>query len=175
MKYKIRKAKFEDAKGIAKVHIKSWRETYIGIVDDEYLKSLVLETRTKKWQEILRDPKPDSWTFIAENEGGEIVGFISGGSARENFAEFKGEMYAIYILKNHQGNKLGYRLTKKLCSTLKKHSINSVYVCVLKDNESKNFYTKYNAKLFKTKKLKVGKRDLLEEYYGWMNFDNFLR
>ncbi len=175
MKYKIRKAKLEDAKGIAKVHIKSWRETYKGIVDDEYLKSLALGPRTKKWQEILKKSKDDSWTFVAEDEDGNIVGFISGGSAREHVAQFKGEIYGIYILKKHQGNKLGYRLTKKLCSILKKLGVNNMYVCVLKDNKSKNFYTKYGAKLFKTKKNKIGKRTLLEEYYKWVNFGNFLQ
>ena len=175
MKYKIRKAKFEDAKGIAKVHLKSWRETYQGIIDDEYLKNMALGPRTKKWQKILKVPKSDGWTFIAEDESGNIVGFISGGLAREHFVQFKGEVYAIYILKEHQGNKLGHRLTKKLCSMLKKIGISNMYVCVLKDNESKNFYTRYAAKLFKTETRKIGKRMLAEEYYGWMNFDNFLK
>ena len=175
MKYKIRKAKFEDAKKIAKIHIKSWRETYKGIVDDEYLKNLTLGPRTKKWQDILEKPKGDSWTFVAEDETGNIVGFILGGSAREHVAQFKGEMCAIYILKKHQGNKLGYRLIRKLCFMLKKRGINNMYVCVLKDNKSKNFYTKYGAKFFKVKKVKVGKRTVLEEYYGWVNFGNFLK
>ena len=79
MKYKIRIAKLKDAKGIAKVHVKSWRETYKEIVDDEYLKSLALGPRTKKWQEILEKPKDDGWTFVAEDTTGKIVGFISGG------------------------------------------------------------------------------------------------
>src|SRR3989338_3956064 len=143
MKYKIRKAKFEDSKGIAKVHIQSWRETYQGIVDDEYLKSLALRPRTKKLQEILKKQKKGSWTYVVEDEYDKIVGFISGGVSREHVAQFKGELYAIYILKKHQKNKLGYRLTKKLCSMLKKHGINNMFVCVLRDNESKVFYAKY--------------------------------
>jgi ribosomal protein S18 acetylase RimI-like enzyme len=175
MKYNIRKAKLEDAKGITKVHITSWRETYRGIVDDEYLKSLSIETRTKKWETILKTPKDDKWTFVAEDESGKIVGFISGGLAQEYFAKFTGELYAIYILKKDQGEKLGYRLTKKLCSMLQKLEINTMYVCVLADNQSKNFYTKYGAKRFKSKPVNIGKQMLQEEYYGWKNFENFLK
>lgn len=175
MKYQIRKAKFDDAKGIAKVHINSWHETYKGIIDDEYLKSLALEPRFKYWQEILEKPKENSWTFVAEDEDGSIVGFIAGGSAREHIAQFKGEIYSIYVLKKHQGYKLGYLLTKKLCLMLNKNGIKNMYVCVLQDNNSKNFYTRYGAKLFKTKIINIGKKTLPEEYYGWENFGNFLK
>ncbi len=127
MKYKIRKINFEDAKGIAKVHIKSWRETYKGIVDDEYLKNLTLKSRTKKWEEIFEKPKDDNWIFVVEDEDGNIVGFISGGSAREHVAQFKGELFAIYILKKHHGCNLGFRLTKKLCSIMESKTCMSVY------------------------------------------------
>ena len=175
MKYRIRKAKFEDAKGIAKVHIKSWRETYKGIVDEEYLRNLDLEHRTNKWKEILEKPKPHSWTFVAVDEDEKVVGFISGGAAREKVAQYKGEMYAIYILKRAQGYKLGYRLTKRLCSILTKQGIKNMYVCVLRENNSKTFYTRYGAKFLKTKRLNIGKKTLPEEYYGWMNFGNFLK
>lgn len=174
MKYKIRKAKLDDAKGIARVHIQSWRETYRGIVDDEYLKSLELKPRTLKWEESLGESKKDSWFFVAEDDNSNIVGFISGGIAREPIEQFKGELYAIYILKKHQKNKLGFRLTKKLCAMLSKQGVNTMFVCVLRDNISKAFYTKYGATLFKTKKIKIGKQLLIEEYYGWKNLDNFI-
>lgn len=35
---KIRKAVLTDAKGIAKVHVDSWRTTYKNIIPDEFLK-----------------------------------------------------------------------------------------------------------------------------------------
>jgi ribosomal protein S18 acetylase RimI-like enzyme len=175
MKYKIRKATFEDAKGIATLHVKGWRETYKGIVVDEHLKNLSIPQRTKKWQLALAEPKKDEWIFVVEDSKGTIVGLISGGRSRDTkIKKFKGELYAIYIYKNHQKNKLGYRLTKKLCLMLKKHRIQSMFVIVLRDNDSKNFYAKYGAKQFKTKKVEIGKRTLVEDYYGWRNFNKFV-
>jgi hypothetical protein len=35
--FQIRKAKLEDASGIASVHIESWKTTYKGIVSANYL------------------------------------------------------------------------------------------------------------------------------------------
>ena len=43
MKDLIRKAKVEDAKGIATIVATAWQETYRGIVNDEYLDNLTNE------------------------------------------------------------------------------------------------------------------------------------
>jgi L-amino acid N-acyltransferase YncA len=175
MQYKIRKAQLADAKGIAKVHIQSWRETYRGIVADEYLKNLSLTKRIRRWQEMLSKPTKESWTFVSEDTKSRVVAFASAGRSRDmDNKKFKGELYAIYILKKHQGAGLGFRLVKKLCSTLTKYGMNNMFVAVLKDNTSKNFYTKLGAQLFKTAKIKIGKQKLVEEYYGWKNLKHFV-
>ena len=46
----IRKAELEDAKGIAKVHVDSWRTTYKGIVPDTFLENLSYENREQIWK-----------------------------------------------------------------------------------------------------------------------------
>jgi len=43
----IRKAKLDDATGIAKVHVDSWRTTYKGIIPDDFLNNLSYEQRTE--------------------------------------------------------------------------------------------------------------------------------
>lgn len=74
----IRKARSEDAKGIAKVHIDSWRTTYRGIVPDTYLKALHYEEKEEIWKRAILTGS----VFIAENEEGQIVGFANGGKER---------------------------------------------------------------------------------------------
>lgn len=44
----VRTATVEDTWGIAHVHVESWRETYQGIVSDEYLNSILKNTKVKK-------------------------------------------------------------------------------------------------------------------------------
>lgn len=43
----IRKANRDDAPGIAKVHVDSWRTTYKGIIPQSFLDELSYEQRTK--------------------------------------------------------------------------------------------------------------------------------
>ncbi|WP_154657953.1 hypothetical protein [Fictibacillus gelatini] len=43
----IRKARVEDARPIAKVHVESWRTTYKGMMEDDVLKQLSVDERNK--------------------------------------------------------------------------------------------------------------------------------
>lgn len=167
MNYKIRKARFEDAKGISKVHIKSWKETYRGIVDDNYIQSLSLAEKIKNWGDRLKTMPKNKWMYVATDEKESIVGFIFGGLRREKIPGYKGELYALYLLKKHQGKKIGSRLVKKLCIAMYKNGVKSMYVSVLRDNESKLFYQKMYGKFIKSSKLQIGKQKIPEEYYGW--------
>lgn len=44
---KIRRAKLDDAQGIAKVHVNSWRTTYKDIIPNDFLDNLSVEQRTE--------------------------------------------------------------------------------------------------------------------------------
>ncbi|EIJ79685.1 hypothetical protein [Bacillus methanolicus] len=65
---KIRKAVLSDAKGIAKVHVDSWKTTYENIIPDEYLNQLTYEIREQLWNNII----PNGNVFVAENQEGKI-------------------------------------------------------------------------------------------------------
>ena len=51
MEYQIRKTVLDDAKGIAKVHINSWKSTYKGIISDESLNKMNIERGIERWKE----------------------------------------------------------------------------------------------------------------------------
>ena len=76
----IREARIDDAAGIAKVHVDTWRTTYAGILPDEHLANLSYERREKLWIDyILSDAESRIFNYVAENDAGQIVGFASGG------------------------------------------------------------------------------------------------
>src|SRR5437763_9672987 len=51
----VRAARPTDILGIAEVHVRSWQETYVGQVPQDYLDTLSVEDRYERWQELVAD------------------------------------------------------------------------------------------------------------------------
>jgi ribosomal protein S18 acetylase RimI-like enzyme len=84
---------------------------------------------------------PEGVVYVAENRDGEIVGFSSGGKERSGkYNAFDGELYAIYILKEYQGQGIGKALIKPIIEEIKRMGLYSMVVIVLKNNISRLFY-----------------------------------
>ena len=165
----IRKAVLSDAKGIAKVHVDSWKTTYKNIVSDQYLKNLTYESRDRLWENNI----PNGGVYVAENKEGEIVGFSSGGLERSgNYHGFEGELYAIYILKEYQGNGIGKALVKPIIEEITELGLNSMLVLVLKDNISRLFYESLGGKKIDSVEVEISEKKLTEIVYGWEDIRN---
>jgi L-amino acid N-acyltransferase YncA len=160
----IRQATISDASAIAKVHVDSWRSTYCGIVPAEYLDSLSYEDRTKRWQQTFELGKA---VFVAEDEAGNIVGFANGGVERSGDPVYKGELYAIYLLKPFQGRGLGRQLVQAVLKDLEKSNLRSFLIWVLEENPSKYFYEKLGGREVKQQGIEIGGVTLQEIAYGW--------
>ncbi|MCM3216827.1 GNAT family N-acetyltransferase [Niallia taxi] len=110
---------------------------------------------------------------MAENREGEIVGFSSGGKERSgNYNEFEGELYAIYILKEHQSKGIGKALVKPIIDEIKEMGLNSMLVLVLKDNISRLFYEALGGKKIDTVEVEIAGKKLFELVYGWEDIRN---
>ncbi len=168
----IREAKLSDAKGIAKVHVDSWKNTYKNILPTEYLEKLSYEQRTELW--VRNISKVDHYVFVAENNNGEVIGFTDGGKRAENEIEGSGDLTSIYILDQFQGQGIGSKLVNKLFTKLKALGYEKIFVEVLEDNQSKRFYERLGARLEKTEKINIGNKDLDLLIYVWSNIDPVL-
>jgi GNAT superfamily N-acetyltransferase len=165
---RIREAKPTDALGIAKVHVDSWRETYVGIVPDEYLARLSYKQREQVWQNLITTaPKRGADVLVVEYDEGRIVGFADGGPAREEVSSYESELYAIYILKKHQGKGLGTQLVSLITQRLLKDGMNSMMLWVLSRNPYHHFYEALEGERFKRRYVVIGGAKFLELAYGW--------
>jgi L-amino acid N-acyltransferase YncA len=168
---KIRKAVLADANGIAKVHVDSWRTTYTNIIPDEYLNKLSYESREQLWQDNI----PYGGVYVAETKEGKIVGFSSGGKERTGkYPEYVGELYAIYILKEYQGNGLGKLLVKPIIAELLQQNITTMLVLVLEDNSSRFFYEALGGENIDTIEVDFAGEKLNELVYGLEDIRNIL-
>jgi len=121
--------------GKAYVHYKSWQETYAGLVSDEYLSATTLE-KCEKLAHRFNDN-----TFVAKIRD-KVIGFVNYGEYRGTDLSEHGEVYAIYVLKEYHGAKIGYELMNAAIKISADY--NKIAVWVLKDNtQAIKFYERY--------------------------------
>lgn len=101
----IRHATPDDAAAIAAVHVKTWQESYQGIIDQNVLDGLSIEQRLPFRLKILQDTPEGHFVACFEDK---IIGFCDAGPSRTDLA--KGEIYAIYVLDAYKGIGAGYKL-----------------------------------------------------------------
>lgn len=163
----VRRATEEDATGIAKVHVDSWRTTYKGIVPDDFLEQMSYDTSEARWLRIARQNTPGYIMFVAEDEGGNIVGFANGGRERSGEANYHGELYAIYLLESYQRQGIGQTLFRHMIQHLTANGFGSMLIWVLADNPSCQFYESMGGIPVREQSIEIGGKRLREIGYGW--------
>ncbi len=154
-----------DAPGIARVDVTSWRSTYVGLVPDDLLTSYDYDERERARRTSLADES--TATYVAEHPRDGIIGFLSGGPARMDDMAYAGELYAVYLLEQHQRRGIGRRLVGELCAWLLTQGLTSMYTWSLEDNPSRRFYESLGGTEFRRQTMTVRGYDLAEVAYGW--------
>jgi GNAT superfamily N-acetyltransferase len=106
----IRKATTADALGIARVHVRSWRESYGHVFSAFLLDGLNVQARAERWRRIIASGLT-VWVAEAQTPRGErIVGWASAGPARDPNGPAPHELQGIYVLRDHYGTGAGQQL-----------------------------------------------------------------
>lgn len=89
---------------MARVHVASWQRAYPGLINQAFLDSMDVASRTESWRRILRQTR--GRVLVAEDDG-VIDGFCAVGPSTE---EDWGEVYAIYLDPDRWGQGVGRAL-----------------------------------------------------------------
>jgi L-amino acid N-acyltransferase YncA len=167
----IRPAAPADAPAIAQIHVDTWRDTYTGLMPEQYLISrLDLARREGEWQSKLsRRSESEAgvgWPVVAV-VGDAVVGVAHGGPNRGTEPAYDGELYLIYIRREAQRWGLGRRLTAAVVADLVGRGLSSMIVWVLADNPSRLFYEALGGIVVGSKDVAVDTAVLKETAYGW--------
>jgi ribosomal protein S18 acetylase RimI-like enzyme len=120
-----------DAEALAKVHVTAWRETYAGLLPEEFLARMSVEGNARRFARALTFPAPLDVTLAAAEPGG-LVGYASEGEA---------EIHTLYLLRRVQGAGLGRALVKATARVLAANGARSLMISVLRDNvKARGFY-----------------------------------
>ena len=171
----IREARIEDAAGIAKVHVEAWRTTYVGIVPDSYLANLSYARREAFWHNILSDDGRHGYPFVAVNDAGEVIGFVSGGPQRNGDPAYQAELYSIYLLQEYQGQGIGRQLARTLVEVFLQAGIRSMLLWVFADNPACRFYEMLGGQYLRTEQADFGGVMVEEVSYGWLDITGILQ
>lgn len=171
----IRPATTADTAAVARVHIDTWRSTYRGIVPEAHLAGLSYE---KRQQGALRWLKEIPIFCVAEDTSAGIVGFATGGPTLEGSDQrYLGQLYAMYVLQEHQRRGTGRRLVEHVATELAAAGLCSMIIWVLVDNHpARRFYEALGGEpLGATQSIEIGGAKLEEMAYGWQNVRPLIR
>ena len=137
----IRQAGAGDARGIAEVRVRTWRQAYSAILPSQFLDGLSIDEGASRWLGFLSAPTPGRRTWVAESAG-RVIGFVTAGVPRdEGMGASIGEIYAIYVLPDCWDRGIGRTLIAHAERQLKEQGFDDALLWVLADNQrARAFY-----------------------------------
>ena len=163
----MRAATLADAAAIARVHRESWRTTYAGILPLAVIAREAGRKSEAMWRRRLADRRGSTATWVAERAPHGIVGFASCGDARRPVGGLDAEIYALYVLREHQQRGVGRELVRACARHFVRQGLFGFYLWVLKANRARLFYEALGGEEIAEKTERLGKHDFAEVAYGW--------
>ena len=133
----------EDAYGIEYVAAHSWKETYTGLLPDEYLDNRIININNKveRTKEFIRTY---NGKYIGAKDKDKVIGILAISTPQEEKYKEAGHLEAIYVLKEYHGYGIGKELFKIAVNELKKMGFNKMQLECMEGNDTINFYKKYD-------------------------------
>jgi ribosomal protein S18 acetylase RimI-like enzyme len=163
----VRHATPDDAEAIERIRVETWRATYRGLLPERLIESLQMNPDRRR--DRLRATAPEQFCLVAESAG-EVIGYAFGGPERSHDADYRGEVYAIYVLPAHQGKGAGRALVRDSVRELAERGRTSLLIWVLRENAiGRAFYERLGGVPAREKPLAEvpGAEDRVEIGYGW--------
>jgi GNAT superfamily N-acetyltransferase len=137
----IRPATPADAAALGAMHAQAWKETYPGLVPDEFLALMTDPARRgASWAAIIAAPLLPDGVLIAE-DGDGIAGFVSVCPARDAALTTAGEVSGIYLLRRAQGRGIATALLHAGFSVLRGAGLGDAAAwCLLGNKAAERFY-----------------------------------
>lgn len=164
MTHRLRRATAEDAAAIAATHAISRRHAYAGLNTQEPSAT----ERTQFWHGILSQPENAAQAVYLVEEAGLALGFAACGRQRDAALAaqgFPGEIHALYVLPDRQGQGIGRALLGACARRLLAHGMAGMALWVLHANTAaRSFYLDMGAAEIANRENAQG---LMQVAVGW--------
>ena len=175
MKIRVREASLADAAAIARVHVDTRRSSYAGILTGANLADFSYLDSERMWNETLNSDDSVYCMFVAETHTGEVIGFANGIPERGGSHDYLGEVFAVYVLREHQRSGVGRDLFLAVARRFLELGVCSILLWVFKENhQARRFYESMAGKYLDQKTVTIGGTEHEMVSYGWKNLANLV-
>lgn len=167
--YVITPAGPADAAELARVHVRSWRETYPGLLPQTFLSAMREEAHARRFRSELSRQKRGDVMLIVEGAAG-AVGYAAGAlTPGAQWADC--EIFTLYLVRPAQGLGLGRALFGAASRVFKAEGARSLVLTVLSGNRpARRFYERLGGEAFAEFPAK-GWGGISETAYRWPDID----
>ena len=107
----VRPARVEDAAAMARMLVRSWRETYRGLMPDRVLDDHgLVEARERLWTKALVDERYRANRVAVADRGGAVIGVAMAGPPETPEPGWSVHLYVLYVLAADHGSGIGAAL-----------------------------------------------------------------
>jgi ribosomal protein S18 acetylase RimI-like enzyme len=160
-----REATVSDCVAVARTHVESWRQSFVGIMPQTFLDKVSVENRAKAFEKRF---SVDSYKmFVAEAPERGVIGFVDFGEPRESIDTYEAELFAIYVLPEFHRKGIGGRLFNLCIDNLVGNGQSSMYLFALEVSPYKSFYEKMGGQVVGRKQIEIESITYDELVYGW--------
>jgi GNAT superfamily N-acetyltransferase len=105
--------------------------------------------------------------MVLVGESESIVAFAASGAERTGREDYRGVLYAIYVLNRWQGRGIGKQLVRRTVDSLLASGTHSMLVWALAENVHRPFYEALGGKPLGQQEIEIGQQRIIEVAYGW--------
>jgi ribosomal protein S18 acetylase RimI-like enzyme len=154
----IREATAADISELARLHVRTWNDTYPRAHSPP-----TYALREQQWREAFGRTDRIWFCFVVQGPGGELVGFAQGNVYTEPEPPgYQGQLNKIYLLREYQRRGLGRRLVGHVARRFLDQGITSMLLFAEADNPACRFYEALGGENLRDPEGKVS-----EGNYGW--------
>ncbi len=135
----VRETRPDDAVDIARVVVRTWRTTYLGVVPDDYLAAKAQEDIAAFWRELLSGEDGERAARVAVSDDGPVVG-IAGAVVPADQPSYASELRLLYVLNDHQGRGAGRQLVRAIAGRLVERGTSPMVLWVFAGNSARRCY-----------------------------------
>jgi ribosomal protein S18 acetylase RimI-like enzyme len=107
----VRPARIEDVPAMARVHVRSWQQTYRGLMRDEILDDPNFVSRRERfWTVVLSDQRYAKHRAAVAEHCGQVVGIAMAGPPTADDSSLAAHLYVLYLLDAQHGSGAGAEL-----------------------------------------------------------------